>query len=111
MGELNYFITIYSNMNDNKGIGEKQKELESGPHSMLVECCKNNGQVLINCRNNHKLLGRLKAFDKHCNLILLDVKEMWTVRTSGQKPINKDRFIPKLFVRGDSVICVMIAPY
>lgn len=35
-------------------------------------------QVLINCRNNHKLLGRVKAFDRHCNMILENVKEMWT---------------------------------
>jgi hypothetical protein len=35
-------------------------------------------QVLINCRNNHKLLARVKAFDRHCNMILENVKEMWT---------------------------------
>ena len=36
------------------------------------------GQVLINCRNNKKLLGRVKAFDRHCNMVLENVKEMWT---------------------------------
>ena len=25
-------------------------------------------QVLINVRNNHKLLARVKAFDRHCNM-------------------------------------------
>ena len=35
-------------------------------------------QVLINCRNNRKLLGRVKAFDRHCNMILENVKEFWT---------------------------------
>jgi small nuclear ribonucleoprotein (snRNP)-like protein len=35
-------------------------------------------QVLINCRNNRKLLGRVKAFDRHCNRILENVKEFWT---------------------------------
>ena len=57
---------------------------------------KNNTQVLINCRcclqkkktrdlkhqpihrNNKKLLGRVKAFDRHCNMVLEGVKEMWT---------------------------------
>ena len=34
-------------------------------------------QVLINCRNNKKLLGRVKAFDRHCNMVLENV----TVRT------------------------------
>ena len=38
-------------------------------------CC---GQVLINCRNNRKLLGRVKAFDRHCNMVLENVKEFWT---------------------------------
>lgn len=37
-----------------------------------------DAQVLINCRNNHKLLGRVKAFDRHCNMILENVTEMWT---------------------------------
>ena len=35
-------------------------------------------QVLINCRNNRKLLGRVKAFDRHCNMVLENVKEFWT---------------------------------
>ena len=34
--------------------------------------------MLINCRNNKKLLGRVKAFDRHCNMVLENVKEMWT---------------------------------
>jgi small nuclear ribonucleoprotein D2 len=43
-------------------------------------------QVLINCRNNHKLLGRVKAFDRHCNMVLENVKEMWTeVRQQQQQ--------------------------
>jgi small nuclear ribonucleoprotein D2 len=109
-------------------------------------------QVLINCRNNRKLLGRVKAFDRHCNMVLENVKEMWTearvatrrarnaphcaaLRSSrphagtlaltrrcarqvprtgkGQKkakPVHKDRFITKLFLRGDSVILVLRNP-
>lgn len=35
-------------------------------------------QVLINCRNNRKLLGRVRAFDRHCNMVLENVREMWT---------------------------------
>ncbi len=34
--------------------------------------------MLINCRNNKKLLGRVKAFDQHCNMVLENIKEMWT---------------------------------
>jgi len=98
-------------MAEEKSPDEKEKELLRGPLSMLVEASKTNAQVLVNVRNNHKILGRMKAFDKHCNLVLLDAKEMWTENTPGSKPVNKDRFVPKLFVRGDSVICIMLAPY
>jgi small nuclear ribonucleoprotein D2 len=31
---------------------------------------------LISCRNNHKLLARVKAFDRHCNMVLENVKEV-----------------------------------
>uniref|UniRef100_A0A183A2N3 Small nuclear ribonucleoprotein Sm D2 n=1 Tax=Echinostoma caproni TaxID=27848 RepID=A0A183A2N3_9TREM len=71
---------------------------------------------LINCRNNKKLLARVKAFDRHCNMVLENVKEMWTeVPRPGKgkkksKPVNKDRFISKLFLRGDSVILVLRNP-
>ena len=73
-------------------------------------------QVLINCRNNKKLLGRVKAFDRHCNMVLENVQEMWTeVPKTGKgkkkaKPVNKDRFISKMFLRGDSVILVLRNP-
>jgi small nuclear ribonucleoprotein (snRNP)-like protein len=40
-------------------------------------------QVLINLRNNRKLLGRVKAFDRHCNMILEHVKELWTEVSIG----------------------------
>lgn len=52
--------------------------------------CTSNAQVLINCRNNHKLLGRVKAFDRHCNMILENVKEMWTeVRMKCRAPAQR----------------------
>ena len=73
-------------------------------------------QVLINCRNNRKLLARVKAFDRHFNMVLENVKEMWTETPragKGQKkskPVNKDRNIAKMFLRGDSVILVLRNP-
>lgn len=59
--------------------------------------------MLISVRNNRKLLARVKAFDRHCNMVLENVKEMWTEapRTAGGKkgrPVNKDRFISKMWV-------------
>jgi small nuclear ribonucleoprotein D2 len=73
-------------------------------------------QVLINCRNNRKLLGRVKAFDRHCNMVLEGVREFWTeVPKTGRgakarAPVAKDRFISKMFLRGDSVILVLRNP-
>jgi small nuclear ribonucleoprotein (snRNP)-like protein len=56
----------------------EEEEFSTGPLSVLTMSVKNNTQVLINCRNNKKLLGRVKAFDRHCNMVLENVKEMWT---------------------------------
>ena len=89
-----------------------------GPLSVLAESVKDNVQVLINCRNNRKILARVKAFDRHCNMILTDAREMWTEVSSSRKKkgsghrtaVNKDRYIPKLFLRGDSVILVLRNP-
>ena len=64
---------------------------------------RNNTQVLINLRNNHKLLGRVRAFDRHCNMVLEQVKEVWSeVPPGGKKsrPVTRDRVISKLFLRG-----------
>jgi small nuclear ribonucleoprotein D2 len=59
---------------------------------------------LISCRNNRKILARVKAFDRHCNMVLENAKEMWTEApwlANGQqgRKVNKDRFISKLCVQ------------
>lgn len=43
-------------------------DLKSGPFSLLYEAVKNNVQILINVRNNHKYIARVKAYDRHMNL-------------------------------------------
>lgn len=65
-------------------------------------------------RNNRKILARVKAFDRHCNMVLENVKEMWVEyprNAKGEKGngVNKDRFISKLFLRGDSVVLVLLS--
>lgn len=110
---------------------KEQEEFNVGPLSVLTQSVKNNTQVLINCRNNKKLLCRIKAFDRfvrnfsriideieifrHFNMVLEDVKEMWTElpksgKSNKKVPVAKDRFIPKMFLRGDSVIMVLKNP-
>ncbi|KAF8832489.1 hypothetical protein F5051DRAFT_435481 [Lentinula edodes] len=93
----------------------EEHEISQGPLSVLQQAVRNHAQVLISLRNDKKLLARVKAFDRHCNMVLENVKEiydfeqMWTEIPKGKnkKPVNKDRFISKIFLRGDSVILVL----
>ena len=72
-------------MTDNDPDAPGGDTFATGPLSMLYKAVRNNTQVLINVRNNHKILARvkvrphviqyiflipflLKAFDRHCNL-------------------------------------------
>lgn len=109
-------------------------EISQGPLSVLQQAVRNHTQVLISLRNNKKLLARVKAFDRHSNMVRLpchsrrsalsplvqvlenvkevgclsshylvpsDVLQMWTEMPKGKnkKPVNKDRFISKMFLR------------
>lgn len=96
-------------------------EFSAGPLSILQTAVRTHTQVLISCRNNRKLLARVKAFDRHCNMVLENVKEMvwlsgygilgcgngglmcvqWTEvprKADGKKgkPVNRDKFISKM---------------
>jgi len=94
----------------------EQEKFKQGPLSVLVEAVTNNTQVLVMVRNNKKLFGRVKAFDRHCNMVLVNVKEMWTDTPKtgkGRKKaqaVNRERYISKMFLRGDSVILVLPNP-
>lgn len=101
------------------------QEWANGPMSQLTKAVKEGTQILVSSRNNRKLLANVKAFDRHFNLVLENVREVWTERSvkrcgggsngesSSKKkkktrtPINKDRFISKMFLRGDSVILIV----
>ncbi|KAJ5489046.1 Small nuclear ribonucleoprotein Sm D2 [Penicillium diatomitis] len=89
----------------------EEHELNAGPLSLLQTATRTHTQVLISCRNNRKLLARVKAFDRHCNMVLEHVKEMWTEKPKGNKGrgVNKERFVSKMFLRGDSVILVLLS--
>lgn len=87
----------------------EEHQISQGPLSVLQTAVRSNTQILIALRNNRKLLGKVKAFDRHANMVLENVKEMWTEapKVKGRKPVNKDRFVSKMFLRGDSVVLVL----
>jgi len=48
-------------------------------------------------------------------MVLENVKEMWVERPKsakgkGGQPVNRDRYISKMFLRGDSVVIVLKNP-
>ncbi|CAD0041774.1 unnamed protein product [Aureobasidium pullulans] len=109
--ELTYVYTLWPSLNrsTNRPRSEyeiarvEEHEFTAGPLSILQTAVRNHNQVVISCRNNRKLLARVKAFDRHCNMVLENVKEMWTEfprNSSGKKGrgVNKDRFISKMYV-------------
>mgnify|MGYP002865809857 CR=1 FL=1 len=95
---------------------EKNEEemINEGPLSLLKEAVRTNRQILIYCRNNRKLLGRIRAFDRHMNIILEAVCEIWSEMMKGKskthKLRNRERFISKMFLRGDSIILIVKNP-
>ncbi len=91
-------------------ITQSRDKFDVGPLSMLTNCVRDNAQVIVSCRNSRKLLGRVRAFDRHCNLVMESVREVWPESNKkGTSSVTRDRFIPKMFVRGDSVILVLKA--
>ncbi|POW09098.1 hypothetical protein PSTT_07029 [Puccinia striiformis] len=86
-----------SELDEEKIRALEEHEIATGPLSVLQSSVKNHTQILIALRNNRKLLARVKAFDRHSNMVLINVKEMWTELPKGKnkKPVNKDRFISR----------------
>lgn len=77
---------------------------------MMMMCISRLSDVILQDFTIVKFLFR------HCNMVLENVKEMWTeVPKTGKgkkksKPVNKDRYISKMFLRGDSVILILRNP-
>ena len=104
-------MEIDEDKNKEKAVEEMINE---GPLSLLKEAVRTNSQILIYCRNNRKLLGRIRAFDRHMNIILEAVCEIWSEMMKGKskthKLRNRERFISKMFLRGDSIILIVKNP-
>jgi small nuclear ribonucleoprotein D2 len=57
----------------------EEYEISQGPLSVLQQAVRNQSQILISLRNNKKLLARVKAFDRHANMVLENVKEVRSI--------------------------------
>ena len=49
----------------------EEQEISQGPLSVLLQAVRNHHPILISTRNNKKLLARVKAFDRHQNMVRL----------------------------------------
>lgn len=78
------------------------------PYGLLLKTIILNKIVVIFVRNNKKLIGYIRAFDRHMNLILEHVKEVWTTISTNHSIIHHERFILKMILRGDSVILILL---
>ncbi|KNC49328.1 small nuclear ribonucleoprotein Sm D2 [Thecamonas trahens ATCC 50062] len=94
----------------------KEGEGVAGPLSMLADAVKNSTQVLIALRNNRKLLARVRAFDRHFNMVLENVSVFWTEKggkgrgVKRAEDVEKDMFVSKMFLRGAGVVLVLKNP-
>ncbi|AFP65482.1 small nuclear ribonucleoprotein SM D2 (nucleomorph) [Chroomonas mesostigmatica CCMP1168] len=77
------------------------------PLDFFSEIIIGNRPVMIFIRNNKKLLGYIRAFDRHMNLIIDNGKEIWTSKCSKKKVKFHEKFFPKLVLRGDSIILIV----
>lgn len=67
--EIHNYNNIYKSMEDEKK-RPQEETFNVGPFSLLTKSVKANNEILIALRNNKKLLGRVKAFDRHMNMVM-----------------------------------------
>lgn len=76
---------------------------------------------MLHCAQHLLALSRLRlscpgAFHQHCCCVLCCAVLLWLQipkrgrGAKGGRPVNRDRFISKMFLRGDSVILVLRNP-
>ena len=59
------------------------------------------------------LLGRVRAFNKKCNMALKEVTDMWVrvpnMETKGEvvAPLYMDRFVPRMLLGGESILSII----
>ena len=77
---------------------------------LLTESLVDQTKVLIRLRNNKRLVGRVRAFDKHWNMVLEGVKELWNGVGQDGKSVPRDRYLCRVLLRGGNLILVLKNP-
>jgi small nuclear ribonucleoprotein D2 len=79
-------------------------DLEHGPFSVLQTAMTANQKVIVKCRFDKLLIGYVRAFDKHFNMLLSEVNEVCVNDSESQA---QQRGIGSVVLRGDSVVYVV----
>ena len=69
MSPSQYMHTPKSELDEAQWRQLEEYENSQGPLQVLQQAVRNNSQILISMRNNKKLLARVKAFDRHTNMV------------------------------------------
>ena len=104
---------------------EIAEQVRQGPLLLLRRWCEQRQAVRVVTRHERGVrgaaVGTLLAFDKHCNLVLRDVEETYTVllraerTTAGgatrrcPKQERRQRKLRQVFLAGSSVVLVSAA--
>ena len=77
------------------------------PMCFLSKIIYEKKTAIIFLRNNKKIIGKMKAFDRHFNLVLENVREIWNESKFKEKITFRERHIGKMILRGDSIIIII----
>jgi small nuclear ribonucleoprotein (snRNP)-like protein len=89
-----------------------------GPYTVLLDCFKRKSRICVTIRRVNSIrgtcVGLLVAFDKHMNIVLLDVVERYTIeqrqvgRSGNMETVElpRQRHLKQIFIRGDNVVMV-----
>ena len=88
--------------------GSDSSSYKTGPFRLLYDAVHDpKSSILVQCRNDRKILAKLVAFDHHFNLVLTNALEIWTRQGEEQ---HSTRHIGKMLLRGDGVTLVTRVP-
>lgn len=91
--------------------------MRQGPFSVLWHALQERATVRVVVRRlttvRGSCVGLLRAFDRHMNLVLVDVAETYSPTMRSQKARDRHitRFVKQLFIRGDTVVLVTRADH